>query len=370
MNLCLTTRTASSRRQAAALWTAVAERSGDTACSRRAGAESTWPGRGIESGVALRFPPQSKMLAVVSNRAAHQRLAAFSLIEILVVVALLSVIILGLVAMFGQVQRAFRLGMTQVDVLEAGRATADLLARDLAGITPSYQNRNTSTVNFYAQLRPDPPLLQPLPGTAGPGRVNLLHEIFFLTRENQTWNGIGYFVRTNDNSGNLSFPGGSIGSLYRFATNYSEADFRQNGGDSVRDYNYALTHEWRGTPQNKTALATKIMDGVVHFKVTAFDTNGVEIVDNLRTDNANSDIRYPSAVAPGEIFLYNFYSNAVPASVEFELGVLEQRALERYNSIPAANAAARAKYLQDQAGKVHLFRMRVPVRNVDPVAYQ
>src|SRR4051812_38323136 len=48
----------------------------------------------------------------------------FSLIEILVVVALLSVIILGLVAMFHQTQKALLSTTTQVDFLEAGRAAS------------------------------------------------------------------------------------------------------------------------------------------------------------------------------------------------------------------------------------------------------
>jgi hypothetical protein len=62
------------RRRAAALqdasWTAVAERSGDTAF--RAGhALSGSPNLGAgQSGVALRFPPQSKMLARFRRRVA------------------------------------------------------------------------------------------------------------------------------------------------------------------------------------------------------------------------------------------------------------------------------------------------------------
>src|SRR5947207_12610645 len=52
----------------------------------------------------------------------------FSLIEIMVTVSLLTFIILGLLLMFNQTQRAFRTGMTQTDVLEAGRATMDMLS--------------------------------------------------------------------------------------------------------------------------------------------------------------------------------------------------------------------------------------------------
>src|SRR5262245_59622209 len=110
--------------------------------------------------------------------------AAFSLIEILVVMALLTVIVIGLMAMFGQTQRAFRTGMTQVDVLAAGRSTADMLARQLEQIRPAYVNG----VNFYAEIPPNPyrPLLQTLPGANNPPpgqklRTNVLEDLFFLT---------------------------------------------------------------------------------------------------------------------------------------------------------------------------------------------
>ena len=86
---------------------------------------------------------------------------------------------------------------------------------------------------------------------------------------------------------------------------------------------------------------------------------------------AGTTIRF-SAVAPGEIGLYRFSSNTVPESVEMELGILEQHAWERYLSIGAP--AARLNYLQSTnyylSSRVHLFRQRIPIRNVDPLAYQ
>jgi hypothetical protein len=56
--------------------------------------------------------------------------------------------------------------------------------------------------------------------------------------------------------------------------------------------------------------------------------------------------------------------------VELQLGILEQPSFERYNSIGAA--PARLAYLQREeiSGRVHLFRQRIPIRNVDPSAYQ
>ena len=35
-----------------------------------------------------------------------------------------------------------------------------------------------------------------------------------------------------------------------------------------------------------------------------------------------------------------------------------------------AQADARRNYLTNQAARTHLFRIRVPIRNVDPTAYQ
>ena len=46
----------------------------------------------------------------------------------LVVMALLSLIVLALMAVFNSTQTAFRASVTQTDILEAGRAAMDLIA--------------------------------------------------------------------------------------------------------------------------------------------------------------------------------------------------------------------------------------------------
>jgi hypothetical protein len=58
----------------------------------------------------------------------------------------------------------------------------------------------------------------------------------------------------------------------------------------------------------------------------------------------------------------------VPAAVEIELGFLESRTLERAKSIP--NITTRREFLERQAGRVHLFRQRIPIHSVDIQAYQ
>jgi len=274
--------------------------------------------------------------------------AAFSLIEIIVVVGLLSLITLGLFAMFSQTQRVFRMGLTQVDVLEGGRIVTEMLTRDVQQMRASYRPW-PGGVNFYAELAPQTsvhPLLQTLPGLPATKRTNLLEDVYFLTRENQTWTGIGYVVRPITNG---------VGTLYRFM-----------GSSSAAQTPDTLFNRFYATPVGSTNMS-RVLDGVVHFKVRAYNPAGQWITSPINSGpTANSDVLY-SSFAFGEIGRYNFWSNALPASVEIEIGILENRALRRAESIQ--DDATRRRYLEDQAGKVHIFRLRVPVRNADSAAY-
>ncbi len=283
--------------------------------------------------------------------------SAFSLIEILVVVALLSVIILGLVAMFGQTQRAFRTGMTQSDVLAAGRLVSDMSRRELEQIAPAHQ----FAPNFYAQVPRDAnyntPFVQPLPGSTF-DRTNLIHDLFFVSKRNRDWVATGYFVRVSDPvSGNLSLSPLGVGTLYRFETNAAALSGR-TVADMFIEFDQARLNENR---------ATRVAEGVVAFKVRTFDTNGTWIVTNYNFNIIGTNRLYPAATIGGEIDLYQFWSNAVPAAVELELGILEDKVWQRFKAQPAI---AQYKYLTNQVGRVHLFRQRVAVRSLDPIAYQ
>ncbi|MCX8092105.1 MAG: hypothetical protein N3I86_14425 [Verrucomicrobiae bacterium] len=304
---------------------------------------------------------------------------AFSLVEVLIVTALLSVIILGLVAMFGQTQRAFRLGMTQVDVMEGGRMAADLLQRELEQMAPAYQprvgrlpnNRPILQPNFVAYMPDFAPLTQALPGSARQ-RTNLLYDVFFVTRRNQEWIGIGYFVRiANPVTGALSLPTASVpsatllaGSLYRFETNAPPLSGRTIG-QMYDEFSRATLH---------AARASKILDGVLHLRVRPFNTNGEPILYDRGPYGVSASGTQTNATiilsdtVPGEVAQYFFLSNAVPAALDVELGVLEDDAWERYLALP--EGLSRYRYLTNLTGRVHLFHQRIPVRNVDPNAYR
>jgi len=62
-----------------------------------------------------------------------------------------------------------------------------------------------------------------------------------------------------------------------------------------------------------------------------------------------------------------FVSNAVPAFVELEIGVLESDVLKRWRGM---SPVAGANYLSNHVAQVHIFRQRIPIRNADYSAYQ
>ena len=312
--------------------------------------------------------------------AALLRRSAFSLIEILITVGLLSFIILGLLLMFNQVQKAFRAGLHQADVLEAGRATTDLVARELESMTPSQLrpintnfppvNFETSITNFFspAPYYYDRPYydfrdsLQYLPGmtpsgTAGPYRTNYIQQVFFMTKSNQTYTGIGYrVVPTYTN--NQQNP--CIGALYR----YEYSTNRYWAANLAADfYNAPL---WR---------LHRIADGVMHLRVLPFDTNGAPITFNSpvaplpRNVERNPDV--------DDQISYRFVSNAVPAYVELEIGFLEPHLVDRYKALEESDAFATLMdtpharaYFSNRVANCHIFRKRIAVRSVDFAAYQ
>ena len=297
---------------------------------------------------------------------------AFTLVEILVVMVLMSLIVLALMAVFNSTQAAFRASITQTDVLEGGRSVMGLMKSDLESLTPSqgqtnitvkaggsYVITNSMPVNFcvvtnQCQYQSNAaPLVQSLTGTFNPAalRTNVLQKFFLLTRQNTAWTGIGYVVDTT--SANYFNP------LYRFSMTTNA---------SAPNMPWALYTNFLYTPFTNMS---HLLDGVMCLTVRAYDPNGywmtnhVEIYGGQFVTNWNVWYLGP---AWGEADLYMF-SNAVHASVEINLGVLEDRTLQRAGSL-AFNTAAQMAYLSNHVGQVHLFRQRAWIHNVDPAAYQ
>jgi hypothetical protein len=194
---------------------------------------------------------------------------------------------------------------------------------------------------------------------AGSGyqRTNVLEKFFILTRQNTTWTGVGYVVNTTNTN--------SINPLYRFSmtTNVLAA---AGPAALYQAFSNAVSHgAW-----TNTSIMSHLLDGVVHLTVHAYDINGrwmtnVSDVYGSGQTTTNRNAQFFTPVL-GEVG-FSMFSNTVPASVEIQLGVLEDRTLQRAQSI---SGLTQSNYLAGRAGQVHLFRQRFPIRNVDPSAYQ
>ena len=192
-------------------------------------------------------------------------------------------------------------------------------------------------------------------------RTNVLQSFYFLTQYNQQWNLVGYFVDRPDLG---------VGTLYR--TNLQLTNFAgvpalvPTNGFIFADVANALASAGSTAPTNYSRIA----DGVVHLRLRAYDTNGVAITNLFQPQfTTHSNIFVTGMVGVTRDYYYSFFSNALPAYLELEMGFLENRTLDRYNSL-SINPAAAAAYLVNHLGQVHVFRQRIPIRNVDPSAYQ
>ena len=261
------------------------------------------------------------------------RSRAFSLVEILVAVSLLAVIMLGLLSMFYQTQRAFKLGTTQVDVIETGRATMQILVDELKQIVPTpYSN----APSLYTLTR-----FQPLVQARAFGdesQSNYLREIFFFTRENDQWRATGYFIEPTNSLG-------GAGVLHRYTATLPDA---LAGGKAFR----TLFDEFVNA--NYVAVP-RLADRVIHLSLSAYNTNGVRVWTNDR--DARLD--------PGQVAFWTLDgTNALPAYLELELGVVEPKVYDRFRTRSATDPPGAMTYLGQHIDQVHLFRQRIPIRTV------
>ena len=329
---------------------------------------NTNPSR-VESREPRAKPSRPSSLVPSARRSgakAARLVRAFTLIEVLVVMTLLSLIVLALMAVFNSTQTAFRASVTQTDVLEGGRAAMDLMTSDLRQMAPSRGGNSVifngnfpqpvnQPVNFYVNTNSDLPLVQSLPGSSAL-RTNVLQDFFVLGRGNlngsPAWIAVGYAVNPASRT--------DLNPLYRFymATNVAAANPRT-----------LFTNFYGAVLSGSLTNWSHLLDGVVGLTVHAYDTNGVWMTNGYSfgyTNTAKNILLLPSAFGQTGFCMF---SNTLPASIEIELGVLEDRTLQRAGTWPNGSLS-QSNYLALQAGKVHIFRQRVTIPNVDPSAYQ
>ncbi|MGZ5527179.1 MAG: PulJ/GspJ family protein [Limisphaerales bacterium] len=256
-----------------------------------------------------------------------------TILEMLVATTLLVVIVLGLTAMFVQTQKAFRGGHTQTDVMESGRTVVDMMARDFQQMSDA---KDGNIVNFfygykYAWNQDD---------GQGNYRTNYLSDAFTIEHINTTWFGVGYAVSNTVNGG---ANGGTplVGALYRYL-------YTTNDSPTENPHNLFTNLTLNGS---YTPNFYRIIDGVIHMRLRAFDASGTEITNNVDPTTLTLPRDQPT--------------HTIPNSIEIELGILEPQVLEQVRAL-GTNVQAQQTFLTNRMGAVHIFRQQIPVRTALP----
>lgn len=355
-----------------------------------------------------------------------RRSRGFTLLELLVAVSLLSVVVLALYAVFNQTQKAFRASLNQTDVGEAGRAAFDLLVRDLERSVRLQELADPLTnngVNLVLRRLVGPGLEPLIPSLAGPGRLeNAFDEVFFVTRhpvQPNRYEPQGFFVSAESKPG--VFPTDGVGTLYRLFQppsfpNYTRPN--QSFPNGWLDYmsisnrtsaqftrSQEIKNKYFARPTGPDLVipfrtnSSRLIDGVVLFRVSACAANG-RIYDRyddwFRTNEVlvapqfyekqwallqdqGVDLGYRRALSqldrtanatlnPTGLNGFPrllFEGPSIPAFLEVELAVLEPSTLETFRSLPSdpAGLSLRQDFLRRNAGKVQIFRQRIPLRS-------
>ncbi len=314
-----------------------------------------------------------------SSLASRGARRAFSLLELLVSMGLLSLVILTLYAMFDQTQKALHANIAQTDVMESGRSVMELIVRDieraqspkLAGAI----NLAIQKADFVKSASPADTFLPPSV-TDAKHRDYPLNDLFFLaqTPSNQ-WTSFGFYVANNADPRRQ--PDENLGTLYRFQDPYVQSARGASAADRFLAFytfpkasSFALN---RPDPKNENFLnrihratnSTRLLDNVLFFRVLPLGREGLPLDQNtLRTYLAATNPLARGVTVTNQT-VYPYYSTgftgtALPSAVEVELGMLSPRLWTQYTN--QVSFDLKTNFLAKHIADILVFRQRIPLR--------
>ncbi len=303
-----------------------------------------------------------------------------TLMEMIVAVALLVLIVTSLLGAFNQTSRAFKTGFNQTDVLEAGRATTEMVTRVLTDLSPSgIGNTNPSAFSLLSPLQSASGgvLLTNL-STASPRQRLFMQKLMVLHKTPDEWVRSAFLVGHVDT--NLVSLWNSpqdvlVGSLYRYQRSVrATVTNRETLWHTQADILLEPSKFDIGNLDPR--FYSRVVEGVVHFSVRTSNI-GAEYVDSGRITNRLVEAatglyrRLPSYEPLGIWFRSQdpdtgaetdrYTGSMLPSYVEFEIGLLEHEAMGQVRAL-LADKVATADFLQRNAHRIHFFRQRVPIR--------
>jgi len=316
---------------------------------------------------------------------------AFTLLELMVAVSVMTLVIYTLYALFNQTQMALRKNAAQVDVNEGGRAAMEMIVRELSQMEtsgyPAITDPRTlltysGSKSFHSRITPgNSALLLAYQSDAltpegddedlAEGfRTNILQDFTFTGRGDS-----GFFVTSYRVIGATN----GIGTLARYRTN---GTLRVTAPGQALLNKTELFNRFFFDPivSATNSLFEPIADGVIHFRISPYDQLGRPLGHgslyydplglNLERLGAAGQALFSVATdrpLDGTLMQdrdghsqVQFYG-ALPDYFDLEMAVVEPQVLKQVRALPKA---AQANYLGRQIGKVTLFRQRIPIRDM------
>jgi len=324
-------------------------------------------------------------------RASRRR--AFTILELLVAVSVMTLVIYVLYALFNQTQMALRKNASQVDVNEGGRAAMEMIVRELSQMEVSgypaiiiTNNQQVLTYSgsksFFSRVTPGnkalflayqsdamPPVEDDWAKEQG-FRTNILQDFTFTSRGDSGFlitnyrvidviNGIGTLARYRIN-GTLPVPPPEARKMYTKTERFNIFHFHQ-------------------VVNTNNSVCEPITDGVIHLRITPYDQLGRPLGHdrmfydplglNLERRGAAGQALFlidPNRPVDGVLMQDHYvqsqaeFYGALPSYFDVEMAVLAPRVLEQVRALPKD---MRANFLGRQIGKVTLFRQRIPIRD-------
>ncbi len=232
----------------------------------------------------------------------------FTLVELLVSVAVLLLLMSLLLGILEPARKAWSRGRSQVEVAQKGRALAELIARDL----------NATVISPYLQFTQNPPL---------PNTANLLSNsdsVFFQSiGDGGILSEVGYYVDADLRMKKLNVPSGHAGFAIYNALPAGTVSWLQNAS-LFSDQQTNLT----------------LAEGILGFWVRCLDAEGNSLPSNVAPKVTEATwgalLKYDSA--------FKLCAHRLPSYVEITVMALDSRAMERVKAsgitLPVAAAPA------------------------------
>jgi len=319
---------------------------------------------------------------------------AFTLLELMVAVSVMTLVIYVLYSLFNQTQMALRKNAAQVDVNEAGRGAMEMMVRELSQMQvsgyPAFIDFETKLTypgskSFFSRVTPSPAnvLRMAYQSDALPPeedawaieqgfRTNILQDFTFASRGDSGFHVTSYRVIDVESG---------VGILARYRTN---GTLRipmsgQEGYNKTQRFNFFYFDR---AANATNSLFEPVADGVIHLRISPYDRLGRLLGHdrmfydplglNLERRGVAGQALFPidtnrpvdgALMQDSDGQSQSQFYGALPSYFDVEMAVLEPQVLKQVRSLPP-DPQVRANFLGRQIGRVTLFRQRVAIRDI------